>query len=398
VDLNYSAEENRFREEVRAFVREKLPGDLAQKVLHHKRLGKEDHLRWQNALSARGWMAPGWPVEFGGPGWTPIERYVFDEECAAAGAPRVSPFGINMVGPVLIAYGSAWQKSHYLPRILSNEDWWCQGYSEPGAGSDLAALSTRAELKGDHYIVNGQKTWNTQGQWADLCFCLVRTSSGGKKQEGISCLLIDMHAPGVTVRPITLLDGEQEVNEIFFSDVEVPTENLVGDQGRGWAIAKYLLGHERTNIADVGRSKRELAYVKFVAAQEQMNGRPLIEDAVFSQRVAQVEIDLIALEITCLRVASAEGEGKGPGPEASILKIKGTEIQQGLTELMMDAVGPNALPYLPGSWGDNWIGARVGPEYAGPLAARYLNGRKTTIYGGSNEIQKNIISQMVLGL
>jgi alkylation response protein AidB-like acyl-CoA dehydrogenase len=398
MDLNYSAEENRFRADVQAFVRDKLPGDLAQKVLHHKRLVKEDYLRWQNALSERGWMAPGWPVKFGGPGWSPIQRYIFEEECAAAGAPQVSAFGINMIGPVLIAYGSPWQQSHFLPRILRNEDWWCQGYSEPGAGSDLAALKTRADLKGDHYVVNGQKTWNTLGQWADMCFCLVRTSSSGKKQEGISCMLIDMHAPGVIVRPIMLLDGEHEVNEIFFDDVKVPAENLVGDEGRGWAIAKYLLGHERTGIAGVGRSKRELRYLKYIAEQEKMNGRPLLEDAVFSQRVAQVEIDLMALEITCLRVASAEGEGRGPGPEASILKIKGTEIQQALTELMMDAVGPYGLPHLPASWGDNWIGARVGPEYAAPLTGRYLNGRKTTIYGGSNEIQKNIIAQMVFGL
>jgi alkylation response protein AidB-like acyl-CoA dehydrogenase len=398
VDLNYSPEETAFRAQVREFLRTELPGDISRKVLEHRRIAKEDYVRWQKILFAKGWVAAGWPVEHGGTGWSAIQRYIFEEEAAAAGAPRLTPFGLHMVGPVIIAFGSEAQKKQYLPRILASEDWWCQGYSEPGSGSDLASLKTRAERQGDHYVVNGQKTWTTHAQYADMMFCLVRTSSTGKKQEGISFLLIDMHSPGVTVRPIITMEGEHEVNEVWFEDVKVPAQNLVGEEGRGWGYAKFLLSHERTGIAGVGNSKRELELLKHIAAQEQAGGRPLIDDPLFRDRVAQVEIDLMALEITCLRVAAADRDGKAPGPEASILKIKGTEIQQELTELMMEAVGPFALPHLPMAWGDHWIGAKVGPDYAPPLAARYLNYRKTSIYGGSNEIQRNIIAQMVLGL
>jgi alkylation response protein AidB-like acyl-CoA dehydrogenase len=398
VNLNYTPEEQAFREQVRSFLRANLPGDISQKVLHHKRLSKEDHVRWQKILHGQGWIAPGWPVEYGGTGWNAVQKHIFDDECAEAGAPPVIAFGVNMVGPVIIAFGSAAQKQHYLPRILSSEDWWCQGYSEPGAGSDLASLKTRAERRGDLYVVNGQKTWNTFGQHADMIFCLVRTASGSKKQEGISFLLIDMRTPGVTVRPIITIDGGREVNEIWFENVEVPVDNLVGEEGRGWSYAKFLLSHERSGIAAVGRSKRELRLLKYIASQEQVDGRPLSEEPRFRDKIARLEIDLMALELTDLRVASAEREGRAPGPEASILKIKGTEIQQTLTELMMEAVGPYALPYIPQQWGDNWIGEHVGPEYAGPLASRYFNYRKVTIYGGSNEIQRNIIAQHILGL
>jgi alkylation response protein AidB-like acyl-CoA dehydrogenase len=398
MDLNYTPQEQAFRDEVRAFVRSNLPQDISRKVLEHKRLGKEDYVRWQKALYQQGWIAPGWPVAHGGAGWTPVQHHIFDEECAEAGAPRVIAFGVNMVGPVIIAFGSPWQKQHYLPRILSSEDWWCQGYSEPGAGSDLASLKTRAERHGDHYIVNGQKTWTTLAQYADMMFCLARTASGGKRQEGISFLLIDMRAPGVTVRPIITIEGEHEVNEVWLENVKVPVENLVGEENRGWTYAKFLLSHERTGIAGVGASKRELKLLKYIASQEQQGGRPLLEDPRFRDKVARVEIDLMALEITVLRVLAAASEGKPPGPEASILKIKGTEIQQALTELMMEAVGPYALPHLPAQWGDHWLGERVGPEYAAPLAARYFNHRKVTIYGGSNEIQRNIIAQHILGL
>ena len=398
MDLNYSAQELAFRDEVRAFVREHLPYEISRKVLEHKRLAKDDYLRWQKILSERGWMAPNWPVEYGGAGWNAVQRHIFDEECAEAGAPRIIPFGVNMVGPVIIAFGSPRQKQHYLPRILSNADWWCQGYSEPGAGSDLASLKTRAERQGDRYLVNGQKTWTTFAQHADMIFCLVRTATTGKRQEGISFLLIDMHSPGVTVRPIITLDGEHEVNEVWFENVEVPAENLVGEEGRGWTYAKFLLAHERSGIAGVGASKRELRTLKAIAAQEQRNGRPLVEDPRFRDRIARVEIDLMALEITNLRVLAAEREGRAPGAEVSMLKIQGSDIQQALTELMMDAVGPYALPYLPDAWGDHWLGERVGPEYAAPLAARYFNYRKVSIYGGSNEIQRNIIAQHILGL
>jgi alkylation response protein AidB-like acyl-CoA dehydrogenase len=398
MDLNYTDEELAFRDEVRAFVRDKLPPQIARKVIEHKRLVKDDWVTWQKALHAQGWIAPGWPKEFGGTGWNPVQRHIFEEECAAAGAPRVIAFGVDMVGPVIIAFGHPWQKERYLPRILSSDDWWCQGYSEPGSGSDLASLKTRAERKGDHYIVNGQKTWTTLAQYADMMFCLVRTSTEGKKQDGISFLLIDMKTPGITVRPIITLDGEHEVNEVWLENVEVPVENLVGEEGRGWTYAKFLLSHERTGIAGVSRSKRELAFLKHIASEQTVGGRPLIEKPRFRDKISRVEIDLMALEITVLRVLAADRQGRPPGPEASILKIKGTEIQQALTELMMEAVGPWALPFLPDSWGDHWLGERVGPEYAAPLAAQYFNYRKVSIYGGSNEIQKNIIAKAVLGL
>jgi alkylation response protein AidB-like acyl-CoA dehydrogenase len=398
MDLNYTPEEQAFRDEVRAFVRASLPHDIARKVLEHKELAKEDYVRWQKILHQQGWMAPGWPVEHGGVAWTGVQRHIFDDECAEAGAPRVLPFGVNMVGPVIIAFGSPWQKQHYLPRILSSEDWWCQGYSEPGAGSDLASLKTRAQREGDHFVVTGQKTWTTLAQHADMIFCLVRTASGGKRQEGISFLLIDMRSPGVTVRPIVTLDGGQEVNEVWFENVKVPVENLVGEENRGWTYAKFLLAHERSGIAGVGASKRELQGLKYIASQERQGDRPLIEDTRFRDKIARLEIDLMALEITNLRMLAAEKEGKPPGAEVSMLKIKGTEIQQGLTELMMEAVGPYVLPYLPAQWSDHWLGERVGPDYAGPLAARYFNMRKTSIYGGSNEIQRNIIAQHILGL
>ena len=398
MDLNYSAQESAFRDEVRAFVRARLPHEISRKVLEHKRLDRDDYLRWQKILHAQGWMAPNWPVEHGGAGWNAVQQHIFDEECAEAGAPRIIPFGVNMVGPVIIAFGNAWQKQHYLPRILSSEDWWCQGYSEPGAGSDLASLKTRAERQGERYVVNGQKTWTTLAQYADMIFCLVRTASTGKRQEGISFLLIDMSTPGVTVRPIITLDGEHEVNEVWFEDVEVPAQNLVGEEGRGWTYAKFLLAHERSGIAGVGASKRELRVLKYIASQERRNGRPLIEDPRFRDRIARVEIDLMALEITNLRLLAAEREGRAPGAEVSMLKIKGTDIQQALTELMMDAIGPYALPHLPDAWGNHWLGEHVGPDYAAPLAARYFNYRKVSIYGGSNEIQRNIVAQHILGL
>ena len=398
MDLNYTREEAAFREEVREFMRTSLPNEISNKVLNHKRLARADHVRWQKILHEKNWIAPGWPVEWGGTGWTPVQRHIFDEEYATAGAPLLIPFGLAMVGPVIMKFGTEAQKRHYLPRIHASDDWWCQGYSEPGSGSDLASLKTRAERQGDHYIVNGQKTWTTLAQHANMIFCLARTSTEAKKQEGISFLLIDMTSPGVTVRPIIMLDGEHEVNEVWLENVKVPVANLIDEEGKGWTCAKYLLGHERTGIAGVGRSKRELAYLKKIAAAEPMNGKRLIDDARFREKIARVEVDLMALEITNLRVVSAEGKGRGPGPEASILKIKGTEIQQALTELMLEAVGPYAAQYVPESWDASYTGDYVGPDYAAPIAAYYFNFRKTSIYGGSNEIQKNIISQMILEL
>lgn len=399
MDLNFTPAELAFRDEVRQFLRDQLPSDIAQRVKNGLALHAEDFTRWQKILFQRGWGAPGWPKQFGGPGWGPVEMHIFDEEAAAAGAPRTIPFGLKMVAPVIMAFGSPAQQQRFLPGIISGEVWWCQGYSEPGAGSDLASLKTRAERQGDHYIVNGQKTWNTLGQYADWIFCLVRTDPNApKQQQGISFLLIDMKTPGITVRPIITMDGAHEVNEVWFENVKVPVENRIGEENKGWTYAKFLLGHERTNIAGVGASKRELGRLKDIARKEMKNGRPLLEDPLFAARIAQVEMDLMALEITNLRALSAESEKRAPGPEASILKIKGTEIQQALTELMMYAVGPYALPFERNSIEEGALSSVVGPEYAAPLAATYCNVRKVTIYGGSNEIQRNIISQMILGL
>lgn len=396
MDLSYSDEDEAFRATVRTFLAAHLPADLQHKVRSHLRLSKDDSVRWHRILAQQGWVAPGWPVAFGGPGWTPVQRHIFDEECARAGTPQIMPFGVNMVAPVIMAFGSPAQQAWYLPRILSCEDWWCQGYSEPGAGSDLAALTTTAVREGDHYVVNGQKTWTTLAQFADMIFCLVRTDTGVRKQEGISFLLIDMHSPGVTVRPIIMLDEDHEVNEVFFDNVRVPVANLVGKENQGWTYAKYLLGHERTGIAAVGRSKRELGFLKTYAGRQRKNGASLLADPLFAARVATVEIELMALEMTVLRVLARPDQA--PGAEASVLKVRGTEIQQTLSELMMEAAGPYALPfdtaYLEGEADDSI----VDDGDAAPLAAHYFNFRKTSIYGGSNEIQRNIITQMILGL
>ena len=395
MDLNYTDEDLAFRDSVRGFLDQNLPADLQQKVRKHLRLAKDDYVRWHRILAKQGWVAPGWPVEFGGPGWNPVQRHIWEEECARAGTPPILPFGVNMVAPVIMAFGSQAQKDHFLPRILSCEDWWCQGYSEPGAGSDLASLKTTAVRDGDHYIVNGQKTWTTLAQHADMIFCLVRTDTGVRKQEGISFLLIDMHTPGITVRPIIMLDEDHEVNEVFFDNVRVPVENLVGQENKGWTYAKYLLGHERTGIAAVGRSKRELAFLKRFAAAQNVNGKPLLEDPLFGAKVATLEIELMALEMTVLRILSQAS--KGPGPEASVLKVRGTEIQQTLTELMVEAAGPMALPFDP-AYLEGETAHSIADDDAAPLAAHYFNVRKTSIYGGSNEIQRNIITQMILGL
>jgi alkylation response protein AidB-like acyl-CoA dehydrogenase len=399
MDLEYSAADDAFRQDVRAWLQAELPDDLRFKVLNHRRLSKDDIQRWHRILATRGWSVVAWPVEWGGTGWNATQRHIWDEECAAAGTPLVLPFGVAMVAPVLMKFATQAQKERYLPRIADGTDWWCQGYSEPGSGSDLASLKTRAErgsdADGEHYIVNGQKTWTTLGQHADMMFCLVRTEQTERRQEGISFLLIDMKTPGITVRPIITLDEDHEVNEVFLDNVRVPIANLVGEEGKGWTYAKYLLGHERTGIAAVGRSKRELGFVKRIAGEQSKNGRPLLDDPLFAAKVATIEIELMALEMTVLRVVSQEGAKKGPGPEASMLKIKGTEIQQGLSELMLEAAGPAAMPFDPELLESGDVAEGMD---AAPLAPHYFNYRKTSIYGGSNEIQKNIISQMILGL
>jgi alkylation response protein AidB-like acyl-CoA dehydrogenase len=398
MDLNYSPADDAFRADIRAWLDANLPQALRAKVLDHKRLNRDDYASWHKLLGTRGWSVVAWPKEYGGPGWDATQRHIWDEECARIGAPGVLPFGVSMVAPVLMKYGSDAQKAHYLPRILDGTDWWCQGYSEPGSGSDLASLRTRAERQGDHYVVNGQKTWTTLGQFADMMFCLVRTDTGAKKQEGISFLLIDMKTPGITVRPIITLDEDHEVNEVFLEDVKVPLENLVGEENRGWTYAKYLLGHERTGIARVGQSKRELVFLKRLAANQKKGSVSLLADPVFSSKIAALEIEMMALEVTVQRVVASEANGRGPGPEASMLKIKGTEVQQALTELMVEAVGPQAAAFDPAYLEGEREHSLAGDDDAAPLAAYYFNFRKTSIYGGSNEIQKNIIAQMILGL
>ncbi|UGQ48351.1 acyl-CoA dehydrogenase family protein [Massilia endophytica] len=396
MDLNYSAEDEAFRAQVRTFLAENLPADLQEKVRGHLRLAKEDYVRWHKIVAKQGWAAPAWPAEYGGPGWNAVQRHIWEDECARAGTPPILPFGVNMVAPVIMAFGNEAQKAHYLPRILNCDDWWCQGYSEPGSGSDLASLKTTAVRDGEHYIVNGQKTWTTLGQHADMIFCLVRTDPSVRKQEGISFLLIDMKSPGVTVRPIIMLDEEHEVNEVFFDNVKVPVQNLIGQENKGWTYAKYLLGHERTGIAAVGRSKRELLFLKRLALRQQKDGKPLLDDPAFAAKVANIEIELMALEVTVLRTIAQEHQA--PGPQASVLKVRGSEIQQMLAELMVEALGPAALPFDPAYLEGESEHAAGGDAEAAPLAAYYFNLRKTSIYGGSNEIQKNIIAQMILGL
>jgi alkylation response protein AidB-like acyl-CoA dehydrogenase len=393
MDLDFTPEQQAFRADIRAWVAANLPADIAHKVHNGLRQSRDDMQRWAKILGAKGWLGYGWPKEFGGPGWDAIERHLFEEECALAGAPRIVPFGPVMVAPVIMAFGSPEQQKRFLPGIASGEVWWSQGYSEPGSGSDLASVKTRAVRDGDKYVVNGQKTWTTLGQYGEWIFCLVRTSTEGKPQTGISFLLIDMKSPGVSVRPIVLMDGEAEVNEVFFDDVEVPAENLVGEENKGWTYAKYLLAHERTNIADVNRAKRELERLKRLAKAE-----GLWEDPRFRDQVALLEVDVVALEMMVLRVLSAQAGGKKALDIAGLLKIKGSEIQQRYTELLMLAGGPFSLPFIPDAMEAGWQGDYVGgPQYA-PLAANYFNYRKTTIYGGSNEVQRNIVAQTVLGV
>jgi alkylation response protein AidB-like acyl-CoA dehydrogenase len=397
MELILSLEEEKFRDEVREFVSKEVSEEISRKTMTGFRLNKEDHESWQRKLHSKGWMAPGWPAEYGGTGWTPMQKHIFEEECAAAGAPPVIAFGVTMVAPVIMAFGNQDQKDYYLPRILRSDDWWCQGYSEPGSGSDLASLRTKAVLKGDHYIVNGQKTWTTMAQHANLMFCLVRTSDEGKRQEGISFLLIDMEQPGVTVQPIKTIDGSVEINNVFLEDVKVPLANRVGEENKGWTYAKYLLGHERTSIAAVGRSKAQLKRLKTIASVEEQDGKPLINDPTFKEKIADIEISLLALESLVLRVLSDESAGKGPGPEASFLKIRGTEVQQGITELLIEAIGNYAHPFVPESMETGWNENPIGPDHAASIAPHYFNWRKASIYGGSNEIQKNIIAKAVLG-
>ncbi len=395
--MEFSAEDLAFQAEVRAFINDAYPASLRAVQEEGEEMSKEDFLVWHKILGKKGWAAPAWPVEHGGTGWTATQRFIWSEETAAADCVRLMPFGLSMVGPVIYTFGTQAQKERFLPKILSGEEWWCQGYSEPGAGSDLASLRTTAVRDGDHYVVNGQKTWTTMAQHADWGFFLVRTDKDAKQQEGISFLLIDMKTPGVTVRPIITLGGEHEVNEVWLEDVRVPVENLVYEENKGWTCAKFLLAHERTGIAGVASSKRGIEKVKEIARTEMDGDAPLLANAFFKRKVAELEIDLTALEFTELRSLAGENAGKGPGPESSLLKIKGSEIQQRLTELTLEAVGHYGAPYFRG-FGDSDNEHPIGPDHAHRAAPAYFNMRKTTIYGGSNEIQRNIIAKMVLGV
>jgi alkylation response protein AidB-like acyl-CoA dehydrogenase len=398
MDLALKSEHQSFAEEVRAFVRANLSPATKAKTLSGVHYSREDHLVWQQALGRRGWHTYTWPRKHGGPGWDVTQRFLFENVLAEEGAPRILPFGPKMVGPVIYTFGSDQQRERFLPAIRSSEALWCQGYSEPGAGSDLASLRTRAVREGDHYIVTGQKTWTSFAHWADWMFCLVRTDPDAKPQEGISFLLIDMKTPGVTVRPIIMMDGAHHVNDVFLDNVKVPVANRIGKEGEGWTCAKFLLANERLGIAEVSASKRGVRALRDIAAAEPANGGVLADDPAFAAQIADIDLQLQALEMSELRVLSAMAMGGAPGPEVSTLKVRGSEIQQRIAELTMEAVGEQAAPYQPGLLLRAGNETPVGPDYAAAAAPRHFNMRKTSIYGGSNEIQKNIVSKMVLGL
>ncbi|MGW9330102.1 acyl-CoA dehydrogenase family protein [Bosea sp. NPDC055594] len=398
MDLRFTPEELAFRDEVRRFFRHEIPAEIRRKVSEGRGLAREDHVTSQRIMNARGWAVPHWPREWGGQGWTAIQRYIFTEEMLLAAVPLPQQFNCYMVGPVIAAFGSQAQKERYLARIANLDDWWCQGFSEPGAGSDLASLKTKAVREGDHYIVDGQKTWTTLGQHADWIFCLVRTDPAAKKQAGISFLLIDMKTPGISLRPIITLEGRHEVNEVFFDKVRVPAENLVGEENKGWDYAKFLLANERTGIARIGLSKERMARIRRLAQEMPAGEGTMWDDRDFRERFAGVEIELKALEITQMRVVAAQARDPGrPDPASSILKIKGSQLQQATTELLLEVAGPFALaaPERGAEPTNDWP---FDHDWADAAAASYFNNRKVSIYGGSNEIQKNIIAKAVLGL
>jgi alkylation response protein AidB-like acyl-CoA dehydrogenase len=401
MDLRFTPEEQAFREEVRGFIRDNLPRDIRDRMRLGYPARKQDIIAWQRILNARGWAAYSWPVEWGGPGWTAVQKMIFLEENLAAPAPEVSSFNITMLGPVLIQFGTAEQKRRYLARAANLDDWWCQGFSEPGAGSDLASLKTRAVREGDEYVVNGQKIWTSTAHNADKIFALVRTDpKAAKPQQGISFLLMDMNTPGIEVRPIISIDGSHHLNEVFFTDVRVPAENLVGEEHRGWSVAKFLLGNERTGIARLGKSKERVRFAKEVAREVRKDGAPLIEDRGFRARVAQIEVDMKALEITQARVVAAYDKAKDgrPDPLSSVLKIKGTELLQATSELVMDVGGPQAMPVWQQELAALANEPSPLPDWAPQMAPAYLMLRAASIYGGTNEIQKNILNKAVLGL
>lgn len=394
MNLTWSQDDLKFREDVKELVSMNLPNDIRNKVFKRQRLINTDYIRWHRILAKKGWGAPTWPVEFGGPGWSPLQRLIFEIECFKGGSPRLLPFGLGMIGPVLMKFGTKAQQDYFLPRIPNVEDWWCQGYSEPGSGSDLASLRTTAIKTGKGYVVNGQKTWTTLAQYADWMFCLVKTDLEAKPQNGISMLLIDLRQPGVTVRPIRTLDGSEEVNEVWFDNVQVPFTNLVGQENKGWTCAKYLLSHERTGIAGIGFCYRELNILKDLARTTLIDHVPAAQSARLREKIIRMEIDILGLEMLLLRVAASSASELTH--HASILKIRGSELQQNLTQLQMEVMGVESWPY-----DRQWLEANVdfsgpGPDFAVAAAAGYVDMRKTTIYGGSTEIQKNIIAKSIL--
>lgn len=396
MDVFESAE--RFRLEVRAFCATQLPASLTHKVLNNLVLEKDDYLDYLHILERRGWAVGHWPREYGGCDWTPLHRFIFEEETAQAGAPWLIPFGVNYVGPVIYTYGSTAQKERFLPPIRSSTEWWAQGYSEPDAGSDLAALRTRAVRDGDHYIVTGQKLWTTYAQWADWLFCLVRTGQDTRPQSGISFLLIDMRSPGVTVRPIETMDGYHHVNEVFLDAVRVPVANLVGDEGGGWTYAKFLLANERVLVSEVGRSARQLKRLQAIAIRTHRGGRPLSADPAFAQRLAELDLKLHVLQASCYRAVVETMRGADQSAAASIMKLRGSELRQEIAEALVDAIGLAALVFDPTSVVGAGSASPTGHDSAPGIVRDHLHSRAATIYGGSNEIQRNIIAKTVLGL
>ncbi|MDG1199357.1 MAG: acyl-CoA dehydrogenase family protein [Porticoccaceae bacterium] len=394
MDIKFSAQDLAFRDEVRDFFASEYDGAIAEQMSGAQGTDYKDGIvAWQKKLHAKGWIAPGWPTEYGGTDWSATQKFIYETERGLAGIPDVVPFGLKMVAPVIYTFGNEEQKAKFLPRILESEDWWCQGYSEPGAGSDLAALNTTADYAGDHYIVNGRKIWTTFAQYADWIFCLVRTSKGMRKQQGISFLLIDMKTPGITVKPIVTIDGKHSLNEVLFEDVAVPTENLIGEQDKGWTYAKALLAHERTGMAEVADSTRMLDALKQRASVEVNGGKAMIEDPIFQMRLSDIEMELMALEYTELRVFASMAAGGMPGPESSLLKIKGTEISQAIHELQLQLAS-----YYGGALPEDLNADQLGHDFAFEARGKYMYGRAATIYGGSNEVQRNVIAKAVLGL
>jgi alkylation response protein AidB-like acyl-CoA dehydrogenase len=403
MDLAFSPEDLAFQQEVRDWIATAYDDKTKAMLARSKNgyLNKAGQVAWQKKLADRGWAAPDWPVELGGAGFSPSQRYIFNMEMSLAGVPTSSPMGLKMVAPVIMAFGSDAQKAQHLPPILKSDIWWCQGYSEPGSGSDLASLQMKAERDGDDYVLNGSKIWTTHAQWADWMFCLVRTSSEGKPQEGISFLLLRMDTPGIQIKSLPTLDGppdgEQEINQVFFDNVRVPVANRIGEENKGWTYAKYLLEFERGNAYAPGLMNA-IKKVKRIAALELADdGGRLINDRDFREKIANLEIQVAALNATELRIFSGRTAGKAIGPASSMLKCVGSEYQQAITELTLEAVGTYAAPFVEDPWSQSNEG-RAGPDYAAPAAPAYFNYRKASIYAGSNEIQRNIMAKMVLGL